>query len=228
MITAAQLRAARGLLDWTRSDLAKAASISPETIKNIEHGTFRPQETTADAIVRAFGTHGVEFTENEGVKRSQDTVTKYEGVDGFKRFLDDVYQAAKQPFSQNGGDKPIYIGHVDDRYFSMHLGDFFETHIQRMNEISELKMRILVHEKPHTLSKDEKQGNSYREYRQSSSELAGNVPFYVYADKLGILVFDENKPVQIVVIASTLVSKAYRDQFNVMWKNAKPLEMISR
>ena len=35
MITAAQLRAARGLLDWTRSDLAKAANVSPETIKNI-------------------------------------------------------------------------------------------------------------------------------------------------------------------------------------------------
>src|SRR5580704_17675732 len=43
MITAAQLRAARGLLDWTRADLAKAANSSPETVKNIEHGTFKPQ-----------------------------------------------------------------------------------------------------------------------------------------------------------------------------------------
>src|SRR6202012_3205205 len=55
MITAAQLRAARGLLDWTRADLAKAANISPETVKNIEHGTFKPQENTAEAIVKAFG-----------------------------------------------------------------------------------------------------------------------------------------------------------------------------
>src|ERR1700753_2573440 len=97
MITAAQLRAARGLLDWTRADLAKAANISPETVKNIEHGTFRPQENTAEAIVRAFGTHNVVFTENEGVQLQLDTVTRYEGYEGFKKFIDDVYAAAKNP-----------------------------------------------------------------------------------------------------------------------------------
>src|SRR5580693_2891148 len=68
MITAAQLRAARGLLDWTRADLAKAANISPETVKNIEHGTFNPQEGTANAIIQAFLIHDVEFIEEEGVR----------------------------------------------------------------------------------------------------------------------------------------------------------------
>src|SRR5271154_50774 len=105
MITAAQLRAARGLLDWTRTDLAKAANISPETVKNIEHGTFRPQEQTADAIVKAFGAHDVEFTDDEGVRRHKDTVTKYEGTDGFKKFMDDVYLAAKDPSAAIGGSK---------------------------------------------------------------------------------------------------------------------------
>jgi hypothetical protein len=33
----AQLRAARGLVDWTRKELASCAAISPETVKNIEH-----------------------------------------------------------------------------------------------------------------------------------------------------------------------------------------------
>lgn len=61
MITPAQLRAARGFLDWTRADIAKAANVSPETIKNIEHGTFRPQEATADAISDAFTSRGVQF-----------------------------------------------------------------------------------------------------------------------------------------------------------------------
>src|SRR5271154_2814895 len=97
MITAAQLRAARGLLDWTRTDLAKAANISPETVKNIEHGTFRPQEQTADAIIKAFGVFDVEFMENEGVRRRKDTVIKFEGRDGFRQFIDDVYEAAKEP-----------------------------------------------------------------------------------------------------------------------------------
>src|SRR5882757_9483274 len=99
MITAAQLRAARGLLDWTRADLAKAANISPETVKNIEHGTFKPQENTAEAIVQAFAVHSVKFTDNEGVQILHDTVLKFEGFDGFRKFMDDVYEAAKDPSS---------------------------------------------------------------------------------------------------------------------------------
>src|ERR1700677_765206 len=109
MITAAQLRAARGLLDWTRSDLAKAANISPETIKNIEHGTFRPQENTAEAITRAFAAHDVEFTGHEGVQLRRDSVVRLEGTEGFKRFIDDVYAAAqKAATAANDDNLPIY------------------------------------------------------------------------------------------------------------------------
>src|SRR5690348_13105319 len=99
MLTAAQLRAARGLLDWTRADLAKAANISPETVKNIEHGTFRPQENTAEAIVKSFLVHDVEFTGDEGVRRVNKSVKLYPGVEGYGQFLDFIYENMK-----NGGD----------------------------------------------------------------------------------------------------------------------------
>src|SRR5947209_8792214 len=97
-LTAAQLRAARGLLDWTRTDLAKAANISPETVKNIEHGTFRPQEQTADAIVKAFAAHDVRFTENEGVQKSRELLKSFVGEKGYLDFLDDIYNTMR-----NGG-----------------------------------------------------------------------------------------------------------------------------
>jgi DNA-binding XRE family transcriptional regulator len=61
LLTGPQLRAARGLADWTRSQLAAEAHISPETIKNIEHGTFRPGEQTANAIIETFAKYGVQF-----------------------------------------------------------------------------------------------------------------------------------------------------------------------
>jgi len=61
MITPEQLRAARGLLDWTRTELAKAANLSPETIKNVEHGTFRPSEPTCESLLHTFARHNVEF-----------------------------------------------------------------------------------------------------------------------------------------------------------------------
>ncbi len=61
LISPAQMRAARGLMNWGRSELALAADLSPETIKNIEHGVFNPQEQTAFAILQTFSRHGVEF-----------------------------------------------------------------------------------------------------------------------------------------------------------------------
>ena len=61
MFTPSQLRAARALLDWTRNDCAKLTGLSPETVKNIEHGIFAPTQTTIDKIMNAFSNHGVEF-----------------------------------------------------------------------------------------------------------------------------------------------------------------------
>jgi DNA-binding XRE family transcriptional regulator len=233
MITAAQLRAARGLVDWTRNELAKAANVSPETVKNIEHGIFRPQEETAERIVKTFAAHGVEFTESEGVRLHKDTVTRFEGVEGFKRFMDDVYEEAKKSSEMNkkialpGDRKSFCMSGLDDRFFSKHLGDYFVMHTKRMNELRHtFKMYILVKDRPHTLLPEEVQkdkGSSYREYRLSTSSDGGKVPFYVYADKLAILIFeDENNP-RIVVISSEPVAQAYREQFNIIWQASESL-----
>lgn len=218
MITAAQLRAARGLLDWTRTDLAKAASISPETVKNIEHGTFRPQETTADAIIRAFATHHVEFTENEGVRLSKDTVIKYEGPDEFRKFMDDVYQTACHDLEAiQNGTKPICVSNVDDRLFAKYLGDYSTFHSRRMNDLKNAKVKVLVQEQDFFTAPEGK----YLEYRWNPQQVVGNVPFYVYGDKLAIITFDEEPAPKIVVINSALVAKAYREQFDILWKNSK-------
>lgn len=64
-ITSEQLRAARSLLDWTRKDLAEKSGLSPETIKNIEHGIFSPMKQTILALVETFARHGVQFIHYE-------------------------------------------------------------------------------------------------------------------------------------------------------------------
>ena len=55
------LRAARGLLNWSREDLKKASGVSMETIKNIEGGIWKPNDDTHMKIVDTFAKHGVEF-----------------------------------------------------------------------------------------------------------------------------------------------------------------------
>ncbi len=61
IITSEQLRAARGFMDWSRGELGEAASISPETVKNIEFGIFSPQPGTQAAILQAFADNGIQF-----------------------------------------------------------------------------------------------------------------------------------------------------------------------
>ena len=217
MITAAQLRAARGLLDWTRSELAKAANISPETVKNIEHGTFRPQETTADAIVKAFAAHDVEFTESDGVRIKRDKVMQYEGSEQFKRFMDDVYKTAvEDPETAIGGKKPIYVSNVDDRFFVKYLGEYSPFHSRRMNELKNIRVKVLVKDND-SFSAPE---SNYLEYRWNPKQDISDVPFYVYGDKFAIIMFNEEPAPKVVVISSALVSKAYREQFETLWENS--------
>lgn len=56
-----QLKAARAFLGWGRNKLGQATNISPETIKNIEHGKFKPKKATNDRLIRFFAAHGVEI-----------------------------------------------------------------------------------------------------------------------------------------------------------------------
>ncbi len=63
MLTAAQLKAARALLDWSQPQLAEAAKLSLPTISRME-GALGPSRSTAanvDAVRRALEEAGVVF-----------------------------------------------------------------------------------------------------------------------------------------------------------------------
>jgi len=56
-----QSRGARGLLDWTQADLAKAATLGLSTIKNFESDRRDTTRANLNAIRRALEGAGVEF-----------------------------------------------------------------------------------------------------------------------------------------------------------------------
>lgn len=67
IITSAQLRAARALLDWSMIDLAKVARVSVSTIKRLEDERLRPATARSTASVQgAFETAGVRFLADDG------------------------------------------------------------------------------------------------------------------------------------------------------------------
>ena len=50
MITPAQCRAARGLLDWTQQELADQAQVGVVTVQQLEAGGVSPRRATIDVI----------------------------------------------------------------------------------------------------------------------------------------------------------------------------------
>ncbi|MGI4943742.1 MAG: helix-turn-helix domain-containing protein [Janthinobacterium lividum] len=65
-IAPAQLRAARALLDWSRDQLAEAATTTTRTLARLEAGENVPRSATLTAIRTALESAGVEFIEQNG------------------------------------------------------------------------------------------------------------------------------------------------------------------
>lgn len=66
MVTPAQCRAARGLLDWSQQDLAVDAGIGIVTVRQVEAGVTEPRRATLVVLRQAFERAGVEFIEENG------------------------------------------------------------------------------------------------------------------------------------------------------------------
>ena len=66
MVTAAQCRAARALLDWSQQGLADRAGVGIVTVRQLEGGDTQPRRATLEVIRRAFESAGVEFIDENG------------------------------------------------------------------------------------------------------------------------------------------------------------------
>ena len=67
MITVEQIRAARGLLGWSQSELARRAGLSLPTVKRLESGTAARVSSDARArIQRALESGGAQFISENG------------------------------------------------------------------------------------------------------------------------------------------------------------------
>jgi transcriptional regulator with XRE-family HTH domain len=66
MVTPAQCRAARGLLDWSQQDLAVHAGLGIVTVRQVEAGVTEPRRATLVVWRQAFERAGVDFIDENG------------------------------------------------------------------------------------------------------------------------------------------------------------------
>src|ERR1700733_1250032 len=102
-ISATQIKAARAILGWSQDNLARAADLSLTTIRSLEAGHNSPRSSNDVRI--SLEKAGIEFLEDEGVKRQADKITVYKGIDSCDSFFDDIRQTVKE----KGGDLFVMI-----------------------------------------------------------------------------------------------------------------------
>ena len=65
-LTSEQCRAARGLLNWSQSELAKASGLGRATVARFERDAMETQDESLDSIRNALEAAGVEFIDRNG------------------------------------------------------------------------------------------------------------------------------------------------------------------
>src|SRR4051812_8484848 len=110
MITIEQIKAARGLLDWSQEDLARKAELSKAAINNLERRIVLPRFATLQKIQTTMENAGVEFIEGPGVRQRGEIlqVRLLEGKDAIFRLFDDITQVLKP------GEAMLWNG-IDER-----------------------------------------------------------------------------------------------------------------
>ena len=208
-LTAAQLRAARGLLDWTRADLADAAKVSPETVKNIEHGVFRPQEETAQRIIKAFEERDVMFTEHSGVRIADKTIKLYQGTEGYGKFLDFICTQMK-----DGGS--TYQFNFPDSVLNRFGQDAGKRFLAFMSKVPNLVSKCLVPEG------DKNFPATYSAYKwlPKPRSQTHTLPYYMFGDYVALLSSASEKDVLFIVVYAPQLAKFLREQFENLWKTA--------
>ena len=209
MLTTEQIRAARGLLDWTQRNLADAAGISTRNLVLIEQGKVKPRPDTIDFIQKALEKNHVVFTENRGVQLSAERfeVEKYEGSGCIEIMLNDTVKSL-----QEQGGEYLLAGTDERKFYENASTRIWQSYYQRL-EASGIQERIL------SLRGDRYFIGLPTSYRWVERSAFGAVPYSVYGDRLAIITW--GPPVRMVIIRNASIAETFRSQFEINWANAK-------
>lgn len=207
-LTTAQIRGARGLLDWSQAELSRRTGISTTSIGNIESGHTQARESTLQIIRTAFERSGIDFIGLNGVRLQTDFMQTFTGATGFRDFMDHLYESAK-----NFGGEIVLFNAFPENWTKWLGEEFFAMHSKRMADLGD-KISVKITSRPgetHFISKE------FAQYRWFPEELFSKRALYAYADNIAFVNF-EDSDVSVVVLKQADFANAFRVLFNIAWE----------
>jgi transcriptional regulator with XRE-family HTH domain len=208
-ISGSQIRAARGLLDWSVTELGGKVGVGATTISAIERGRIAGSKDVLTRIVLAFQSGGVELTDDGGVRPKKSVITTYSGANGFKDWFDDIYisvASSKNP--------DVCVANGDEEKFEYWLGDFEPIHMARIAALNLPKYKVLLRSDD-TLMRS----SAYSEFRWMKTNQFAYVCVYLYANKCAFVEFQSDH-VAVTVVDNSFITNAQRRIFNAVWEDA--------
>jgi len=206
LITPAQCRAARALLNWSQPDLAERCDMNVQTISAFEKETGSPTKTTLQKITQILENAGVELLENDGVCIARNKIYK---SDTMAEVMDDMLHLLKE------GDE-ILLHCADERRSPPEVIERY-----RLLHAKGIKSRATICE-----------GNTYLRDGIPSKWIpkdyfANSEVFAIYADKFVIHIDGyEGEMSQFLTIKNKTLADAMRRQFEYWWKNGKEIPKV--
>ena len=205
-ITTAQIRGARGLLDWSQAELSRRTGISTTSIGNIESGHTQARESTLAIIRKAFEDSSISFLDG-GVRIQEQVVQILEGTDANERLLEDVFMTMRD----TGGEILISgLEEIKDKDSAAHKK--LVSHIERLTKAN-ITERILLQEGDRNFIAPKSS------YRWIPSEYFASFPFQLYGHQLAMI--NWGPPQKIIIAENALTAKSFKSLFDFAWSQAK-------
>lgn len=216
-ISPGQVKAARGLLDWTRDDLALASCVSPKTVAKLEKGEKISLARLIE-IRRSLEKEGVEFVGNRGVVLNNHEAKKYSGPEGTEQFYEDMLVAAKE----HGGE--MFAIYKTSEQMAASLGVANHANLERLDNLSKYAdVRCLL-----TDARNSSLVVPSIQMRATATPPIGIWSTLQCGNKHAFIFMINQSEFWYYVITSTDISLGERIHFSEMWDNALPLTIESK
>lgn len=220
-VSAAQMKAARAILDWRQEDFATACGLSLNTIRNIESGNLSLRSATSNAIHRAIEDAGLELLDDDGIKRRDDIVKIFKGETGAAQFFDQLLGDPRE------GDGEIAIALSAPESHLWFFSAQNAVALQRLNEpASAIAVKCLLAETPVSPF-----GAPAFEVRLTLVQNVARLPCIISRYQYAVVAHvDESSPPYLVSFRIPRASRTYFEQFRHAWKEGQRVALpeISR
>ena len=209
MITIMQIRAARGLLGWSQTELAERSDLTQRTITDIETAKRRASSPALQAIETALTNGGIEFIDG-GVREKNNHLTVIKGDNFADDYLDRMYNILEKD-----NIKEVLLNGINQEHLTPAARAKVLTYAEKIKALN-VKERLIV---PKTLPTHLMTADISQYRGLDWNFFSDTTPTFIFGDYYAMMMFDIG---EVWIVHNASLANFQRKQFELLWKCGTP------